>query len=190
MNEVFFRSNQISNTAMKTIAIDMDEVITDTAKKLKAWYKDDKGIIIEEADIQGLNLSEAVIEEHAHLFLQYANTPGFFRDLDIMPDAEKVLEQLNERYQLFIVSAAMEFPESLKDKFEWINEKLPFISWKQICFCGMKSLIQTDIMIDDRTRNFTALKGRKILYSAHHNAKETAYERVNSWTEIADLLLG
>lgn len=174
---------------MQTIAIDMDEVIADAAKKLKAWYEADHGIILEQKDILGKNLQEAVIEPHAPLFHQYANTPGFFRDLELMKDADVVLEQLNRRYQLFIVSAAMEFPNSLRDKYDWIMEKLPFISWKQICLCGSKSLVQTDIMIDDRVRNLVSLKGRKILYSAHHNMSEKAYERVNNWQEVATLLL-
>lgn len=174
---------------METLAIDMDEVLADAAKKLIAWYKEDTGIIIKDEDIQGLNLHDAVIKDHAHLFHQYANTPGFFRDLDLMPDADAVLKELNERYQVFLVSAAMEFPNSLKDKFDWIMEKLPFISWRQICLCGSKSLVQTDIMIDDRTRNFTSLKGRKILYAAHHNIRETGYERVANWKDIAALLL-
>ena len=174
---------------MKSLAIDMDEVIADAAKKLKAWYREDQGIIIEEADIRGKDLKEAVIQEHHNLFHQYANTPGFFRDLDLMTDAGPVLEKLNAHYKLFIVSAAMEFPNSLKDKYDWIMEKLPFISWRQICLCGSKSLVQTDIMIDDRTRNFKDFKGRKMLYDAYHNINETEYERVKNWKEIASKLL-
>lgn len=174
---------------MKSLAIDMDEVIADAAKKLKAWYKEDQGIIIQEDDIQGKDLKEAVIREHFYLFHKYANTPGFFSDLDLIPDAGTVLEKLNARYDLFIVSAAVEFPNSLKDKYDWIREKLPFISWRQICLCGSKSLVQTDIMIDDRTRNFANFKGRKILYDAHHNINETDYERVRNWKEIELKLL-
>lgn len=175
---------------MKTIAIDMDEVLADTAPKLKAWYEKDQGIRLDEKDLAGVDLHEAVIREHAHLFHQYANTPGFFRDLAVMPGADAVLHELNKRYRVFIVSAAMEFPNSLKDKFDWIMEKLPFIGWQQICLCGSKSLVQTDIMIDDRTRNFSAMRGRKILYTTHHNLLETGYERVKNWQEIAGLLLG
>lgn len=174
---------------MKSLAIDMDEVIADAAKKLKAWYREDQGIIIEEADIRGKDLKEAVIQEHYGLFHQYANTPGFFRDLDLMKDAKSVLEKLNKHYHLFIVSAAMEFPNSLKDKYDWIAEKLPFISWRQICLCGSKSLVQTDILIDDRIRNFADFKGRKMLFDAHHNINETDYERVKNWKEIASKLL-
>lgn len=174
---------------MLTIAIDMDEVIADAAKKLKAWYQRDYRRVFTETELYGKNLDEAVPSVRAGVFHQYANTPGFFRDLEIMSGADSILEQINKNYGLYLVSAAMEFPNSLKDKFDWIEEKLPFITWKQICLCGSKSIIQTDIMIDDRIRNFRNFKGRKILYSAHHNMLETGYERVNNWREIEEKLL-
>lgn len=174
---------------METLAVDMDEVLADAAKKLKAWYKRDYGTELSEKDLKGKDLKEAVIPRRAGVFHQYANTPGFFRDLELMPDADEIMGKLNKKYDLYLVSAAVEFPNSLKDKYDWIQDNLPFISWKQICFCGMKYIIQTDIMIDDRTRNFKNFKGRKLLYYAHHNALETGYERVQDWQEISDKLL-
>ena len=184
-NKTYF----VSKKYMKTLSIDMDEVITDTAKKLKDYYCRDFGISIREEDLPGKDLKQVVIPEHFSKFHEYLNSEGFFADLEIMPDAKEVLEKLNEKYELFIVSAALEFPNSLKDKFSWISENLPFISWKQICLCGTKSIIQTDIMIDDRTRNFSHFEGRKILYTCHHNIFEKDYERVSNWKEIEAKLL-
>lgn len=174
---------------METLSIDMDEVITDTAKKLKDWYTKEFGIIFSEEELKGKDLKEVVAPEHFSKFHEYLNLPGFFADLEVMPDAVDVLEKLNKKYELFIVSAALEFPNSLKDKFDWISEKLPFINWKQICLCGTKSIVQTDIMIDDRARNFSHFQGRKILYTCHHNIFEKDYERVKNWKEIEKKLL-
>ena len=174
---------------MQTLSVDMDEVITDTAKKLKDFYCLEFGITFNEEELKGKDLKDIVMPEHFSKFHQYLNAPGFFGDLEIMPDALEVLKRLNEKYELFIVSAALEFPNSLKDKFDWISQNLPFISWKQICLCGTKSIIQTDIMIDDRTRNFSHFKGRKILYTCHHNLFEKDYERVSNWKEIESKLL-
>lgn len=174
---------------METLSIDMDEVITDTAKKLKDWYTKEFGIIFSEEELKGKDLKEVVAPEHFSKFHEYLNLPGFFADLKVMPDAVDVLEKLNKKYELFIVSAALEFPNSLKDKFDWISEKLPFINWKQICLCGTKSIVQTDIMIDDRARNFSHFQGRKILYTCHHNIFEKDYERVKNWKEIEKKLL-
>lgn len=44
-------------------------------------------------------------------------------------------------------------------------------------------------MIDDRIRNFAQFKGRPILFSSPHNHFVTDYERVNTWEEVAGLLL-
>lgn len=174
---------------MLTLSVDMDEVITDTAKKLKDWYSNEFGIIFNEKDLHGKDLRQAVNPEHLAKFHEYLNAPGFFGDLEIMPDAETVLKRLDEEYDLYIVSAALEFPNSLKDKYDWIAKNLPFITWRQICLCGNKSIVQTDIMIDDRTRNFSHFQGRKILYTQHHNIFEENYERVSNWKEIEDKLL-
>ncbi len=173
----------------KTLAVDMDEVLADVAKKMQTWYKHDHQKVWTEEELRGMDLRTLIPKEHLSRYIQYLNQPGFFRDLELMEDADKVLEELNRKYEVYLVSAAMEFPNSLKDKYDWIMEKLPFISWKQICLCGVKYVIQTDIMIDDRTRNFKFFKGRKILFSAHHNLLEEGYERVNNWQEVAQKLL-
>lgn len=173
---------------MPTLIVDMDEVIADPVTKLRAWYQRDHGKTLAEEEILGRELREAVIPEHAPCFYRYLNTPGFFRDLPLMEGARDVLEDLNQRYALFLVSAAMEFPNSLKDKYEWAMEQLPFLTWQQICLCGSKSIVQADIMIDDRAKNFSVATGRPLLYAAHHNIYVEGYERVNNWKEIAALL--
>lgn len=174
---------------MQTIAIDMDEVITDTAAKLEAWYFRDYGTRFEDKDLQGKELRHAIPPEHLKAFQAYLNTPGFFRDLAPMEGCVEVLREINERYELYLVSAAMEFPFSLKDKLDWAMESLPFLGWQQICLCGSKRIIQTDIMIDDRPRNFTHFQGRKMLYTAHHNFGEIRFERVDNWRQVAEKLL-
>jgi len=174
---------------MKTIAVDMDEVLADVSKKIQKVYSEKYEKSWNEADLRGKDMREVIPAERLTKYLQLLNEPGFFRDLELMEDADKVLKELNDRYEVYLVSAAMEFPHSLKDKYDWVMEKLPFISWRQIHLCGVKYIVQTDIMIDDRSRNFKYFKGRKLLYTAHHNLGEKHYERVNNWQEIAAKLL-
>lgn len=173
----------------QSIAIDMDEVIADTSSKMQAWYARDFGVRFTPEELEGREIKELVPSEHSGIFLKYLNTPDFFRDLQPMPDAQQVLEALNEAYDLYIVSAAMEFPNSLKDKYDWLEEFFPFIQWQQVCLCGSKRLVQTDIMIDDRTRNFSHFRGRKLLFTAHHNIHEQGYDRIHDWNHAAQLLL-
>jgi 5'-nucleotidase len=175
---------------MLSLAIDMDETMADTTQEINKWYEREYGHLMTPAQLHGKEFRNAVPADHAGSVHRYLNTPGFFRVLPLYPDAVAVTRELNKKYKIFIVSAAMEFPNSLKDKVEWLDEFFPFLNWKQYCLCGDKSLVQTDLMIDDRSKNFTHLKGAKAyLYSAHHNVAETTYERVNDWKEIAAKLL-
>ncbi len=41
---------------------------------------------------------------------------AFSGTLPVMKDSVEVLKEMNQKYEIFIVSAAMEFPNSLKDK--------------------------------------------------------------------------
>ena len=146
---------------MLSIAIDMDEVIADPTTKMMSWYERDYGIRFTPEQLMGKHLMEAADPLNSPVFYKYLNTPGFFRDLGIFPHAQEIVNAINKKYTLYIVSAALEFPNSLIDKYYWLKDHFPFITWQQICFCGDKSIVQTDIMIDDHALNFKNFNGRK-----------------------------
>jgi 5'(3')-deoxyribonucleotidase len=50
-------------------------------------------------------------------------------------------------------------------------------------------IVNVDIIIDDRIKNFKDFEGRKLLFSSPHNLLLTDYERVNNWKEVAEKLL-
>jgi 5'(3')-deoxyribonucleotidase len=116
-------------------------------------------------------------------------SPGFFRNLPVMEDSVSVLSEMNKRYEIFIVSAAMEFPDSLKDKLEWLLEHFPFFTWHQLALCGSKDLVYGDFMIDDHVKNLKNFKGKQYLFTAAHNLEITGYDRINNWKEAADIFL-
>jgi 5'(3')-deoxyribonucleotidase len=93
------------------------------------------------------------------------------------------VQKLQANYEVYIVSAAMEFKNSLEDKFDWLQDHFPFISWKNIIFCGEK-IVNVDIMIDDRIKNFADFKGRPLLFTSPHNLFITEYERVDNWQQV------
>lgn len=170
------------------IAIDMDEVIADTTQKFIDLYKETHNIQITYPMLYGKELRDVLPEELYNTTRKYINEPGFFRDIAVMNDSQRVVKALNEKYEVFIVSAAMEFRNSLTEKYDWMAEHFPFINWTHIVFCGLK-IVNVDIMIDDRSRNFVGFKGRKLLYSSPHNLEINEFERVNNWQEVADKLL-
>lgn len=163
----------------------MDGVLADVYKQFIAYHEKDTGVRLEIEQLKGLPEFKAFPHGHRH-----ANTRGFFRTVPVVPGSREVLEQLNQQYEIFIVSAAMEFPSSLGDKREWLNEHFPFIHWRQIAFCGSKEIVKADIMIDDHLKNLDKFEGDTFLFSQPHNRRlQTKHRRVNSWEEIAELLL-
>jgi 5'(3')-deoxyribonucleotidase len=78
----------------------------------------------------------------------------------------------------------MEFPQSLPEKLEWMQEHLPFISWRHIVFCGDKRIIGTDYMIDDHVTNLDTFTGKGLLFTACHNVNIARHTRLNNWSEV------
>lgn len=170
----------------KSIAIDMDGVIADTEPHLIEWYKNETGISLTPQLINELGEDAAFADKIAlHKVL---HTQSFFRTVPVMDKAVENVTLLMEDYEIFIVSAAMEFPLSLYEKREWLQEYFPFISWKNIIFCGDKSIIDTDYMIDDYCKNLDFCKGKALMFNAYHNAHINHHIRINHWDEVPKLL--
>ena len=55
-------------------------------------------------------------------------------------------------------------------------------------FCGDKSIIRADYMIDDHGNNLRTFQGTGVLFTASHNLHEQDFVRVNDWLEVRDLL--
>jgi 5'(3')-deoxyribonucleotidase len=122
---------------------------------------------------------------------KYIQRDGFFRDAPLIEGCRNVLEQINQEYELYLVSAALEFPSSLTQKVDWIKQHFPFIGWQQIVLCGSKQIIAADIMIDDHFKNLDHFPGKTILFTQPHNILRESgrHQRVHSWNEIEKILL-
>lgn len=171
---------------MKRILVDMDGVLADVYTRFLELYEEETGIRKKMDELTGNLEGEAFPE-----VFRWVGTPGFFRTIPVMPDSQRVLKLLNDTYEIIVVSMATEFPASLTDKQLWLNDHFPFISWKQAVFCGNKSLIPGDIMIDDHFKNLDNFDGETIMFIQPHNINRTdhLHKRVFSWAEIEKLLL-
>ena len=171
---------------MKRIAIDMDGVLANTTAQFLEYHARDTGILLSEQEILGK--AESVAFPNVYTWV---NTEGFFRTLPVMLDSQSVVKNLMAKYEVFIVSAATEFPNSLIDKQAWLKDHFPFISWKNVVFCGSKTIIKADIMIDDHFKNLDNFEGETLLFTTHHNALADAgkHQRVPTWREIETILL-
>lgn len=171
------------------ICVDMDEVMADAVAEHLLRYNRDFAATLTKADLHGKRFWQVVPEPHLDALDDYLRAEDFFAVLDVMPEAPRVLEALQHRYEIFIASAAMEVPTSFNAKFEWLARHFPFIPRTHIVFCGDKSILSADYLIDDNPRQLELFRGTGILYDAPHNARITGYTRVRSWLEIEQLFL-
>ena len=155
----------------------MDEVIADPMGQMISWYNSEYGLPVDYKLMEAGSWVKGFPQQHQAMIRERLFEEGFFRDLPVMEDSREVLEEMNRRYEIFIVSAAVEFPNSLKDKVEWLMENFPFFTWRQIVLCGDKRMVYGDHMIDDHVRNLEHFNGQKYLYSSPHNLMVTGYRQ-------------
>jgi len=167
----------------------MDEVIADPMGEMINWYNKEYGLAIDYQKMLGGSWVKGFPEEHQALIRQRLFAEGFFRHLPVMENSVEILAEINRQYEVFIVSAATEFPNSLRDKLEWLLEHFPFLSWRQLVLCGDKRLVSGDYMIDDHVRNLQHFNGKKYLFTSAHNLNITGFDRINSWKEAGEIFL-
>lgn len=173
---------------MKRIAIDMDEVIADFNSKMIPSVNARFATQISLSDLEGVTIQQLRPDIKEQLY-DMIGEAGFFADLDVMPHSQRVIEKLTETYEVFITTAAMEFPLSFDAKFRWLAEHFPFISPMNIVFCGNKSILKADYLIDDNVRHFEHFGGEGILFSAPHNKYISGFRRVDSWLEVEHIFM-
>jgi 5'(3')-deoxyribonucleotidase len=91
--------------ARKSIAVDMDEVIADALTEHLTRYNSEFGECLCVADLQGRTIWDAVPAERLSVLEGYIRSDDFFSELAVLPDAQRVLEALQQRYDVFIASA-------------------------------------------------------------------------------------
>jgi 5'(3')-deoxyribonucleotidase len=165
----------------KRIALDMDEVIADVVPKFLDFYERDFGERPEKSVWWGKKIYQLPNAEHIRAYLQ---DEGFFYDLPVMEHSQEVVKWLCEHYDVFAVTAATEFRNSLRDKLDWLDRHFPFIGWQRLVLCGDKSIIHADYMIDDHAWNLERFAGKGLLFTASHNLDDDRFTRVDNWLEV------
>ena len=176
--------------ARKRICVDMDEVIADAvAENLKRYNREFKESLTVE-DLQGRVIWDAIHPSRHAALEGFLCSEDFFAVLQVMPDAARVLQALQAEYEIFIATAAMEVPTSFVAKYEWLAKHFPFISPSHVVFCGDKSILRADFLIDDNPRQLRRFTGQGVLFHSHHNVGVTEWPRVKDWLEVEQMFLG
>ncbi len=138
---------------------------------------------------RGKRLFEVIDQAHVLRSREYFQSADFFADIPVMADSREVIRELMSAYEVFITTAAMDVPNSFAAKFNWLQRHFPFIPVSNVVFCGDKSIVAADYMIDDDVRHFRKFRGEGILFTAPHNVHEAEFRRVDNWQQIRDMFL-
>ena len=171
---------------MRRICVDMDEVMADTLAEHLRRYNQTFDEEVTPEDLAGKGLWEIAPLERKQQLRDFLDAEDFFEDLALMPGAQDVLQQLATRFAVFIATQAMAVPNSLGSKYRWLQRHFPFIPPTQYIFCGDKSILRADYLIDDLPKNILRFEGQGLLYTAPHNLTATGFLRVDNWQQVAD----
>lgn len=177
--------------------IDMDDVITTGG--FLYLINEYLGTNYTMKDFKEFYMQEMIPDKKA--FFEWFITQNMYDYCEMLPNAKEVIEELNKHYDVFIGTSyifrdiAEQSSIILKQKCDYLQKELPFITPYQYIFLYDKSVLDVDIKIDDKEENLSNCK-RKLLFSAWHNVKvsnaelnEKGIERVTGWLEIKDKLL-
>ena len=167
----------------------MDEVMADAVAENLKRYNLEFGESLCVDDMQGKAIWEVIHPSRHEAIERFLMSEDFFAVLEVLPDAQRIMQALQERYEIFIATAAMEVPTSFTAKYEWLRRHFPFISPAQVVFCGDKSILQADYLIDDNPRQLRRFRGKGILFNSHHNIGCDEFPRVRSWAEVGEMFL-
>jgi 5'(3')-deoxyribonucleotidase/uncharacterized protein with PQ loop repeat len=175
------------------IAVDMDEVIADAfGKTLWAFnQRTGQNITKEQIARDGLETvfaPETFTPELKAVFEEMHHDRTFFADLELMEGGQEALRALSADFEIFIASAAMDVPSSFDAKYQWLKQYFPFIPSSHYVFCGDKSILNADFLIDDRPRHFEHFVGQGILFTAPHNVNRPAKLRADNWQDVTRIL--
>jgi 5'(3')-deoxyribonucleotidase len=169
--------------AKPRLAVDMDEVVADAFGAIWRWYRERHGYDWSAAMLEGRRFEELAEPTHVQQMEDLLQQGEVFGSFDVMPGSQRALEQLSSTYDVFIATAAMEYPASCAAKFRWLRAHFPFIRPLNIVFCGDKSILDVEFLLDDNVRHFDRLSGQGVLFSAPHNASAVWSPRVSGWDE-------
>ena len=144
----------------KRVFVDMDNVLVDFQSGL---------------DQQ----SEQTLQQYAG---RLDEIPGLFGKMKPLVGAIDAVHQLNEYYDLFILSTApWNNPSAWSDKVNWVTEYLDDLFHKRMVITHRKDLRQGNYLIDDRGKNGTSeFSGEWIEFGS---------ERFPDWQSVLDYLI-
>ena len=184
----------------KRLLIDFDDVICEDVmiKKVNKFL----GTNLTINDFTDYLIDSVIPEDKKDEFYATLADIHYYDDCCLVDGAKEVLEKLNEKYDVFIVSSCIIYnylevsSYVFASKYNFLLKNLPFLDPKKFVFTASKQLLKGDIIIDDYFSNLKGDIPQKFLFTAYHNKhfteeqlKERNVFRLNDWKDIEKALL-
>jgi len=172
------------------VGVDIDNVIADTEKRLRAWLYDTKGLKIEREDITSYALDTVPgMDEHTlGLIIKEFRQGDIFLDLEVMDGARETLDRLyGNGHRLILVTSR---PQIVEEKTRrWLDDKA--IPFHELIFNENSKVNGTpyEVFIEDQGNFATELADDGtfvLLYDAPWNrhVEHDNMDRVFNWDDI------
>lgn len=170
------------------ICVDIDDTINNLTEQTIALYNSRSGKNLHVSHITSYNFDECLPKEDVEVILELFKERALWDSLTPLTDAQWGIQTLlNLGHRVVFATATHEC--NFIWKCEWMTKYFPMISTNDIIRIKDKSLIRTDIMIDDCLKNLIHNQCERICLDNYWNRdsnKDYVYDiyRAHSWRDI------
>ena len=170
------------------ICVDIDNILNDLTPKTLALYNSRTGKNIQLTDLVSYNFIECLPEEEANAIISLFKEKKLWSSLSPRAGASNGLKTLIKQGHRIYLATATD-PVNFAWKVEWLKKNFSFINADNVIRIMDKSLLKTDIIIDDHLDNLVGNTAYRICLDYPWNRDERKdfihdIHRVHNWKEI------
>lgn len=175
------------------LLIDMDNVVANLLKKWLNVYNDTYGDSLQPEQITDWALHKQAVKCSAADFYGIIAKPGFFADLEIMPNAVEVIERLAKAGHsiYFLTATPYSNPTGGYDKCNWVQQYFPFLdkdARARVIQAHHKYMVIGDLLFDDSPSNLNSFPGIKVVMDWNFNKDVSVNYRAKNWLEFEQIV--
>lgn len=177
---------------MLRIAIDFDETLFPTLNKVVEVYNMRHDVDIELSQITTYNLHDSLPPEVADELLELFVYKSVYDSLQPYKGAVRAVKALAEQGHEIYVATSTDV-RNMEWKEELLQKHFPFIPKKNLIRIHNKSLLNVDVIVDDKLDNLKSTFADRICFDQPWNrdgSADFAYDiyRIHHWGEINNII--
>jgi 5'-nucleotidase len=144
------------------IKVDMDAILVDLTPYWLDCIAKDTGVVetIENITQWSLHKCGKLIPLGAKVVYDYLQKPGFFLNAPEIPTALETVKKWQDAGHDVMIATSPSGPTSIKEKYEWLEAKAPWLKSTDIAMINRKEELHGDLLVDDHPET-----GNKFLIS-------------------------